>query len=268
MSSLQNKMNNYEVVPPASVWDRVDAALDESALGNEFPNKLYNAEVIPPAAAWENIQTALHPEETKEETKVVPLKKRTIPAFVRYAAAAILIGAVAFGVLQMTGGSSGNNLAKVNTTDTSTKHDKNIDDNHQSVTDQQIIVNSAPNPQDLVVAQPQNAAKVYTNKGASALYSYADPEQYDPLYDYAPYENPADRYIMFMTPEGNIVRMSKKLGDLVCCVSGEEQDEGCKTQIKKWQEKLANSPAASSPGNFLDILSLLSSLDENTGIEL
>ena len=44
-----------------------------------------------------------------------------------------------------------------------------------------------------------------------------------------------------MTPDGNIIRMSKKWSGLVCCVSGEEQDEDCKNQIKKWQKKIATA---------------------------
>ncbi len=86
----------------------------------------------------------------------------------------------------------------------------------------------------------------------------------DPVYAYNELSptNIADRYVMLMTPNG-IVRMSKKLGNLVCCVSGQEQDEDCKDQLKKWQEKIACSPVAPSPGNFMDILSLVSSLNNN-----
>ena len=68
---------------------------------------------------------------------------------------------------------------------------------------------------------------------------------------------------MLMTPDGNIIRMSKKLCDLVCCVSGQEQDEGCKSQLKIWQEKMASSSVAPSPGNFMDILNLVSTLQDN-----
>jgi hypothetical protein len=78
--------------------------------------------------------------------------------------------------------------------------------------------------------------------------------------DYVP--DLADRYVMLMTPEGSIIRMSKKLGDLICCVSGEEQGDGCKDQLKKWQEQMAMSSLAPSPANFLDILSLVNSLDD------
>ena len=75
--------------------------------------------------------------------------------------------------------------------------------------------------------------------------------------------NLAESYIMLMTPDGNIIRMSKKWSDLVCCVSGEEQDDDCKDQLKKWQQKIATSSLAPSPGNFMDIFSLVSSLNED-----
>ena len=55
--------------------------------------------------------------------------------------------------------------------------------------------------------------------------------------------NLASRYITLMTPEGNIIRMSKKLTDMVCCVSGEDENEECKDQMKKWREKIICLPA-------------------------
>ncbi len=73
----------------------------------------------------------------------------------------------------------------------------------------------------------------------------------------------ADRYVMLMTPDGNIIRVAKKWSDLLCCVSGEEQDADCKDQLKKWQQKMAASSLAPSPGNFMDILGLVNSLNEN-----
>jgi hypothetical protein len=264
MSSLQNKMKNYEVVPPANAWDKIVAALDESSSGNEFPSKLYNAEAAPPAAAWENIKAALEP----EEARLVPLKRKT-PGFIRYAAAAILIGIAAFGVIRLTSGTSNNNnTVAINPTDTSVNRNTAKSDNTPVQEEQPIPL---PDQRDLA-AQPEQVSRKYPGKSNTpqiALYTYdpADDLRLNPIYDYGePATNVVDRYIMLMTPEGNIIRMSKKLGNLVCCVSGEEQDDDCKTQIKKWQEKLATSPADASSGNFLDILTLMNSLEE--GAEL
>ena len=73
----------------------------------------------------------------------------------------------------------------------------------------------------------------------------------------------SDRYIMLMTPDGNFIRMSKKWADLACCVSGEDQDSGCKDQLQRWREKIACAPVAPSPGNFMDILNLISILQND-----
>src|SRR5690349_18941393 len=107
MSSLQNKLNNYEVTPPAQVWDKVAAALDESLLDHDFPSKLYEIQAAPPASAWNNISASLsqHGNIPIEEAKVVPMRKKAT-TFIRYAAAVLLIGVVAAGVLKWTTGSS------------------------------------------------------------------------------------------------------------------------------------------------------------------
>ena len=75
--------------------------------------------------------------------------------------------------------------------------------------------------------------------------------------------NLANRYITLMTPEGNIIRMSKKFTDMVCCVSGEDQDEACKDQMKKWREKIICSPACHSAGSFMNMLDLVEALQDN-----
>ena len=71
----------------------------------------------------------------------------------------------------------------------------------------------------------------------------------------------ADRYVAFMTLDGNIVRMSKKMEDMICCVTGAELTGDCKTQLQKWQEKIADAPIV-APGNFMDIFSLVNTLNE------
>ncbi|HEX7847663.1 MAG TPA: anti-sigma factor domain-containing protein, partial [Chitinophagaceae bacterium] len=73
----------------------------------------------------------------------------------------------------------------------------------------------------------------------------------------------ANRYVMLMTPDGHFIRISKKLGPLVCCVSGEEADEDCNNQMKKWREKLASPSAGTSSGNFLELLHLIHNFKEN-----
>jgi hypothetical protein len=73
----------------------------------------------------------------------------------------------------------------------------------------------------------------------------------------------SSRYITLMSPEGNIIRISKKLTDMACCVSGEDENNECKDQMKKWREKIICSPTCHSSGSFMDILGLVDALQDN-----
>jgi len=270
MSSLQNKMSLFEVIPPAGVWEKIAAALDESSLGNEFPTRLYNMELSPPPATWENISSSLQ----ESEAPVIPLNSRR-STFLRYAAAAVLIGVAAFGIIKWTNtgpatkpaeivqtGSPKDIQAPAKTTandgsetgmTSSQKTPDRTEKNHAMFAglDPQVKTRARKIPNPTIIYPTNEYEEFFNDQYSNPIYAYVDVVP-----------NMADRYIMLMTPEGNIIRMSKKLGNLVCCVSGEEQDEDCKSQLKKWQQKMAASPLATSPGNFLDILNLVGSLDD------
>src|SRR5436853_6801566 len=91
-SKIQNKLYNYEQVPPESVWNRISSALDAN---EDLASKLYAAEITPPAGAWNKIKDAL------DQTEETGRKQRRIIPFIRYAAAAIVIGLVTWGGLQL-----------------------------------------------------------------------------------------------------------------------------------------------------------------------
>jgi hypothetical protein len=272
MSSLKNKLNNYEVTPPAAAWDKIAAALDESEIGAAFPSRLYDMELSPPLAAWDNIHSSLSP----AEAPVVPMKKKA-PFFIRYAAAAAIIAIAAFVIIKWTGNTSGTEqVAETQHTDIkdtgiSSQSNRPAADQVSPSIPEQVPAIAIPEKNESLIAFNKQPAKINNTQGsrraiAEANYDYVETyaDQYtNPIYAYQDHvPSLADRYIMLMTPEGNLIRMSKKWENLVCCVSGEEQDADCKSKLKQWQEKMAASPAATSPGNFLDILSLIGSLDE------
>lgn len=270
-------MYNYEANPPVGTWDKIAAALDEHSSENEFPSRLYDMEVTPPASAWETINASL--DEQKE--KVVPLhKRRTV--FFRYAAAAAFIGLAVLGVIRLTN-ISGKSEETTITGTAQGEPAKNVEplsngDNSNSVTTNSETVNiphnGSPEKNEPVSYTQKKVPVKYSSINVSRsvasatssndYYSSNDPGN-NSLYAYEDHtQDISNRYIMLMTPDGNIIRMSKKWSDLVCCVSGEEQDEDCKTQLKQWQKKIATSPISTSSGNFLDLLDLVSSLEDGT----
>ena len=276
---LSSRLLNIQITPPAHAWQNIAEALDESALVNDYGVRLSGMEVAPPASAWNNIKTALY---TEHET-AVPARQRIFP-FLRYAAAAAVIGLIAFGTLQLFKNQSGKEeiaskkitVPEKNGTTKPFINEKNI----SPVTDKNITIAVAEETRNDAALEASKKTFATLNKPSSTKMDIAAGYYFDhdiitgttrgldyyfvPPQDEGSGNTSAARYIILMTPDGNIIRMSKKWSELVCCVSGEEQDEDCIDQMKKWREKLANSPAEHSPGNFMDILSLVSLLQDDT----
>lgn len=287
ISTLQNAVVN----PPASAWASIAASLEELELSTQYPATLANMEVTPPVTAWEKISQFLTTEEevpVKEQRKILPV--------LRYAAAAIFIGFVAFGAVKLL-----NNKKETSdlagTTEVSGKQnsDSPQNNNDQSIVTDQVTEEIVPS-QDAI-----DAAALEESKGTFASLDMSDRQKMRKINqdlfmeEVAPVNTDTDlllpeaifqqlecadvsvpayaasnaaidmasRYSLLMTADGHIVRVSKKLSGLICCVSGEEQDEDCKTQLNQWKKKIADSPVAPSPGNFMDILSLLQTLKDS-----
>ncbi len=274
-SAIQNKILNYEVSPPAGVWEKIADALDESELVQEFPSKLYGAEVIPPVSAWNKIAKSL---DADIETAIP--KHRRISPLLKYAAAAVVIGLLVWGGMQLPNYRQGNKeVAKQeiqqpekNSPDPLTDQNNNGPEDNIASAGNNISVEEARNDAALE-ASKKTFAKLDMPvksriKEIAAGYYFASSVATENIPELLPRneinpENLSSRYITLMTPEGNIIRMSKKLTDMICCVSGEDENDECKDQIKKWREKIICSPACHSSGSFLDILDLVDALQDN-----
>jgi hypothetical protein len=273
---IENKMYNYEVTPPTKVWENIAAALDECEMTHQFPSTLYGIERTPPGTTWEKIKNALD----AEQEAAIPKHRKFSPMF-RYAAAAAVIGLIAFGGFQLFKKQSGKkDMAKEQVvlpvknnpvSDTTSASDEARNDSALKASEQIIArVDIPASIQKRSLGSNYISERVYLpgagvrpdeEDNAPGLH---DEETMTTAMAHEDIKNDNNsRYVMLMTPDGNIIRMSKKLCDLVCCVSGQEQDEGCKSQLKIWQEKMASSSVAPSPGNFMDILSLVNTLQEN-----
>lgn len=276
---FQSRLNDYSVDPSAAVWEKISGQLDESALLKDYTNKLYDFEVAPPTGTWTKVKSAI----TFEAADTIQKRKKVFPLFLK-AVAAVLIGILAWGGIQLLNNKPGKEVITVK------GNDKPEEIVVQSATDQKInlleesaiatvIAESDEARNDAALeASKKTYAKldIRTNKNIKevANFYFGEPvltgiargiEINNPQTITEPdiVDNTTNRYFLLMTPDGNIIRMSKKLAGMVCCVSGEEQDEVCKDQLKKWRTKMANTQKGHSPGNLMDILSLLNSLQED-----
>ncbi len=314
-NSLQHKLYNQEVTPPTRVWEQVAAELDASHLADKFPGQLQNAEVTPPANCWEEIAVAIStpsfPQQLREMevapptgawsaiaaqlndniTAGVPATRKTIP-WIRYAAAAALVGILAFGASRFLGNKNNNELAieQADSTNLAKNNDSpaagvpmisddSIRDEAPDQSEESTNVPAATagnHPGSNRAHQALLAANLYESPASTISYSdairpavtYRDLPCSDVpssiQYASSGAIDMAGRYTLMMTSDGRIVRVSKKLGDLICCVSGEETNAECQDQLRKWRQTLADSPLAPSPGNFMDILDLVNTLQEKS----
>ncbi|HMK25676.1 MAG TPA: hypothetical protein VK483_06570 [Chitinophagaceae bacterium] len=267
MSSLQNKILNHEVTPPNGVWEKIANALDESELAHEFPSKLYEAEVLPPVSVWNKIANSLD----AEYEAAIPERRRISPLF-KYAAAAVVIGLLAWGGMQVLNNRSGNKELVKQEVQHSEKDSPESFTNENNASADNSISEEARNDAALE-ASKRTFAKLDIPvksriKEIASGFSFAASSGTENIPGIFPNDemissNPANRYITLMTPEGNIIRMSKKLTDMVCCVSGEDENDECKDQMKKWREKIICSPTCHSTGSFMDMLDLVHALQDN-----
>lgn len=268
--NYRDKILNFEVAPPAGVWDKIAFELNESGLAHKFPSKLYEAQVIPPVSVWNNIAASLD----GENVTAIPLYRRIFP-ILKYAAAAVIIGFVAWGGIQLLNNKPGKiEVANYDSSQAvkeslTTKTDQTTISAEEKIatSDNTKIEDEARNDAALE-ASKKTFAKLDVPvrsriKEIASGFSFASSNNnisgIDPIDGTDP-SNLSSRYITLMTPEGNIIRVSKKLSDMVCCVSGEEMDEDCKDQIRKWREKIMCSPNCHTTGSFMDMLHLMDKL--------
>lgn len=271
-----DKLYQLEIKAPASSWDIISQQLDEAAQDGTVAEKLYAAEIAPPIAAWNHIQLALETADAVTQ----PAIKRFYP-FWKYAAAAIVIGFLGFAAWQFLLSPEKTVISPTvsfNTPELEALTHASAGIDAAINNEEADRINSTTDPEAREEAALESSKKTFAKLDFSparraaiaASFSFDEllsPEEINNNHHLGFAEavpnagQKDDRYVLLMTPEGHFIRMSKKLGNMVCCVAGEEKDTQCSNMMDKWQKQLACSDAA-HPGNFMDILSLVSSLEE------
>ena len=279
---LRNKMYDYEFTPPPGAWENIAAELNEQEKNSGISSKLYHLEVPPPTSAWGQIKESLEKEE------VIPVSNPgTVIHILRYAAAVVIFALMIWGAMSLFQTKHGKketatnrivpperdsstpitneSSSSYNSGETNEKSDDSaLEESKHTVAKNDFSISSKLK---LPIESYSSAPALYienmpdaTGNNPTLLYS----DILRSLFGIGPSNDDiSDRYITLKDPEGNYFRMSKKLSDLICCISGEEQDSECKDKLQRWREKIASSPLAPSPGNFMDILSLITSLQED-----
>jgi hypothetical protein len=264
--TLGQTLQQAEVIPASHNWDQLLIRLEDISISS----KLQGASVNPPPGTWQKITEGLDSAGTIHE------KNRTIPWF-RYAAAAIVLIAIGLGVARMTKPASSGGIETAQHEESSPAAVPANPGSTKDILEELVSVAPAENEEARNDAALEASKKTYARldfpakkiaREVSGFYfnSFNNTPgtrniSSDPV---SPTDQKkTDRYVTLMTPEGNIIRVSKKLGGMLCCISGEADDPACTDQLKKWREKIVASSLGHTADSFMDLLLLVNSAEEN-----
>jgi hypothetical protein len=277
---IAKKLNKINETPPAGIWNRIEEQLNEDFVNSKLAKHLSAIEMNPPEKSWNTIVSELN-----TTTSVLPFVRKD-SRFIKYAAAAVVVGLIAWGgvnflkrdtnkpvVASMAKGEKAKPIIPspvqnteilnsdktviASTIDTKAPLKKQVSTKEKKTTiiqtDKDIIasLNSFQNNHagtEEIIAEVNNAQR---NKKAGIVNNESD--------------TVAPRYLMYLSDDCSIVKVSKKLADLQCIYNkdgGVTQNalaslnkQSCDDLVKSWQEKLAKAPLSSfDPLELADIL--------------
>jgi hypothetical protein len=298
---LKNKLYNYEVNPPGTTWSRLAAILDDE--NSLLTQKLYSLEVTPPNGAWAGVEQALEEARVEnydarlynfeaappvdtwgkildglEAEKTLPTisPARRFNPFIKYAIAACILGVIAFAAFQFLKTRTGHSVAAVTVVPPKSPETVPSAGQKNSASPETVISNNLPKEDTAITTKQQRKKTLLQQTGY--MTQLANPMIAD--VNSQPSENfqqavlrgevpgncslisETDPYMTFMNPEGYLIRISKKLAETLGCIYSQNSDP-CESQINEWRNKVAQSPVNSSTDNFMDVLNIIKSAQNN-----
>ncbi|HEX4957409.1 MAG TPA: hypothetical protein VFV46_04475 [Lacibacter sp.] len=233
--AISASLLDQKLEPPAFIWENVETSLAKGS-DSLLAEKLAAAELEAPERVWPAIEDTLHP-----KAKVISINKR-IAAIYRYAAAAVIVGLMAWGAFQIL------NQPEEVTAITGSKP-----------TIKSIITTNDTNAQPKSVAVTKSTVK--TSEVSKDLMAFQQPKKVSlrksTIDEVMSHENPAvqstdfseTNYLLVVDDKGDLIRVSKKLSTMDCVKNSNMpvdavtalQVKDCEDKIKRLQQKLATS---------------------------
>jgi hypothetical protein len=250
-SDLQNKMEQWEVKPPAEAWNKIAASLDSDEEYVLF-QKLSSFESQPPQHAWANIEAALAED---QPVRVVSFYQKHKRAFQYSGVAAALIIAVLLVSLMVSRPSVSNELAQQSSVQSVPQISKTPSSaDHQNIRTSMSAFADSQNSSETVAQAPSHTTANHpepNSRKASKINGNSDA-----IADWKPANGSLEnRYFVHTNNKGEAVRFSSKLYDLFEC-SEEWTATECAQQIRLWQQKAATSSLYAS-ADFTGVLEML-----------
>lgn len=263
------KLTNAESAAPVIAWNQISQRLTDE-IDEAVAAKLISATENPPASVWPAIEQQLS---EKTTAKIIPFRKKYAAAF-RFAAAAVITGILAWGAYRLLNTKESAGEIAVVAQPAETKENKK-----SPVAE---ISKEAPVEVVPVTSSSRSVVKKRIKEELSAnnTIAYQEPVNHGSEMAIALRNNQhkaqkpssqtndfsESQYLVVLNKDGELIRVSKKLGNLACAKTDAEipvdaaaaiQSKNCNEQIRQWQERIATSTAISPSAGYIDLNELL-----------
>ena len=270
--SIQQKINSVEEIVPASAWEQIEQQLNIEQNDAYIAATLQSTEVAPPATAWSFIEQSLE----ESGAKVISINRNSTKRFYRMAAAAAVVGILAWGGYRLLNNNSAEPSAPIASVQESATPNVVI-----PVPAQQDSVTEEVQ-QDVTSTRVQIKERIKQNLKLNDAVAYIETPDHS-LENYVPYQGihhqkqlapqetngfSESEYYLLLNDDGELVRVSKKITDLKCvAVSGSttataQELKDCNDQLKRWREKMAMAAAFSASAGDIDLNQLSNSITD------
>jgi hypothetical protein len=294
---LKNKILNMEVAPPAAAWDFIAAELDKNATSGEaaIQYKMNQLEATPPTFIWSSIEKELD----KNAEKVVPINRNKNFIFLRYAAAAVVIGLIGLLVFRYFNSNQTVKPSDNNSVALNNNNNPAIEQSINPITEPPAKTESATTTKDIssptntsnrlpLETQDEYTKDVYAFNEVDLKKAMGQTVTYRDLYN--PLEEvrikardihgnipsginavtASNNYFITTGPNGEVVRVSNKLANVLQLFGDAASQEYLDIVVQEgamWKQRFFNlrnklNKVTASPDNFFDIVQLATALKE------
>ncbi|MBD0376148.1 MAG: hypothetical protein ICV51_11015 [Flavisolibacter sp.] len=229
--NVQQKLFHYEAQPPENAWQKIEAALEAPTALKE---KLNNYEEPPGTDVWNKIVAAL--DENENQKPAVALLSRNSRAILKYTAAAAILFIVALSVLYLFNKKSNNGEGM-----SYAVHDKNTKaEGLLSNTNENKSIPATPEEEKYSGPDKEPLNGNLPEEKSTLTYNSNEEDRPSEKQLFANKRN-TNKYLIYKTGSGNVVRVPKKLYPVFSCTSDADivLAYRCRQKIRSLQEQVA-----------------------------
>jgi hypothetical protein len=270
--SIQKKINSVEETVPATAWAQIEQQLNIEQNDAYIAATLRSTEITPPATAWSAIEESLE----EKGAKVISINRNSPKRFLRMAAAAAVIGVLAWGGYRLLNTNETAEAPAIAAADPATK---TTEPAVATKPDSNIAV--AEPTAETTSSRSQIKERIKQKLASPDALAYAETPDHS-LENNVAYQGihhkqaetkketsgfSESQYFMVLNDNGELVRVSKKISNLKCAVGNADaatalQSKDCNEQIKLWREKMAMAAAISASAGDIDLNAFINSTDQ------